>query len=256
MSTPGDSSIVPEMGPDRHPKRTKPLLRLAIALVITFASTNSQSQQLDVTGIHADRSRCSIESLNVGRAYLESCFQGYANMGQEVRYVLIQNGKHVCGHFSSCVGNNCNHVYAGETVGELNGNRLTLYSATGHIENGTPEIGEFIVSSAGALLVPQTGQPALTKIARTLSDDTQRRRCLPNYKQPVQIKNYELDIKGSRPKQLSFSDKLEKPVFHAPKTKTAVLTSKSKDFTLNDLPRNRDNMVPRNVLIINQSKLI
>jgi hypothetical protein len=229
--------------------------RLAIALLMIATSADSLSQQPDVTGIHTQESKCSIEHKRFGIAYLERCFLGYATANLSTRYVLVQNGAHVCGHFTSCIGLNCLQIFDGETVGELNGDRLTLYSATGHIESGSPEIEEFIVSRAGELLVPGTKELAFTKIAKVLNDQNKKNECLPVFKQPIQIKHYELDIQGNRPKKFSFSDKLEKPVFRPPQTKTVVLTSKREDLVLNDLPRVPGNMVPRNVLVINQSSL-
>jgi hypothetical protein len=231
------------------------LRHLAVASLMVGTSTISQSQQPDVTGIHTQKFACSIEHKRFGRAHLERCFQGYATASFLTRYVLIQNGEHVCGHSTSCIGFNCSQIFDGETVGEWNGDRLTLYSATGHIESGSPEIEEFVVSRAGELLVPGTKQLVFTKIAKVLHDQNKKNECLPVFKQPIQIKHYELDIQGNRPKKFSFSDKLEKPVFRPPQTKTVVLTSKSEDLELNDLPRVPGNMVPRNVLVINQSSL-
>lgn len=208
----------------------------------------------DVTGVHTARSNCSAANINdFGRIYLDNCFKGSPYMGAPTEYTLVQHGNKICGHFDSCYGFSCSRMDSGEVIGELEGNKLTLYQATGHIAEGEPQVEAFKVSSHGELLDLKTGKAVYEKQPVHLKDPSSVAQCAPDYKQPLRIVNYELDVKGSRPKTFDFTRMPRTRTLNPPPSRTVFLNASSKSLSIEDGSRESNNLIPRDVLIVNTS---
>lgn len=204
----------------------------------------------DLTGVHAVLVKCDRRhELSSGPAYMTPCYKGFKYEHSQ-HFQLVQNGNKVCGNFQSCVGRDCNMILDGETVGLIHGNSVTLYSATGHIENGDAEIARFDISPTGELLTPGSRKRAFTKTSPGMITPENKALCQPEFRPPVRLKDYELDIKGSRPNLTQFAPE-DKPAFVAPAPRKVTLPAQKNEINIQDGLRPSGNLIPRTVWINN-----
>ena len=204
----------------------------------------------ELTGVHKTLRKCSSkDGTTLGPAYMAPCYEGFAyELGMQ--YSLVQNGSKVCGTFSSCAGWNCNKVYSGSVVGKIKSGSVTLYSSNAHRQDGEADVEIFRISPTGELLNLSSGKRAYTKISPGLISDVEKGSCQPQFSEPVLLKDYELDIKGTYPKMAKFEPG-EKPAFQPPKTYQIKLDAKQSEVRVKDGSRTAGNLVPRTIQIHN-----
>lgn len=207
----------------------------------------------DLTGVHRALVKCDRRHGTVsGPAHMNPCYLGFTHENS-AQIDLVQNGNKVCGSHFACAGRNCNVVLSGEVVGLIEGTSVTLYSANGHAENGDAEVTKLRISSAGELLVPESRKHAFIKTSPGLISQKQRALCQPEFNPPVRLKNYELDIAGTRPDLARFPPK-EKPTYHPPPAHGVTLDAKKTDVRIRDGLRVAGNLIPRKIWIYNTTQ--
>lgn len=211
---------------------------------------------VDLSGSHRDLSRCdSRDGTTSGPDVMANCYEGFAHEQGSNRFELVQNGPYICGTFQGCGGWNCSKVFGGDVVGRVHSRSVTLYWSDGHIENGEANTETFRVSSMGELSIPGTKRKrTYTKTTLSLENQKAKELCHPQFSTPVQIKDYELDIEGSRPK-ISWEYQRGKPVFTPPPAKNLKLKSDDTSQSFSDRRGPSGNLIPRVVWIDNTTDI-